>query len=114
MASKRVKSQTSRTSRPMRPATTPEERENQMIALAVDLAEEQLRSGTASSQVITHYLKLGSSKERIEKEKLQKEVELLKSKKENLDSQKRVEELYENALEAMRNYGGHGGYDEEL
>ena len=98
----------------MRPATTPEERENQMIALAVDLAEEQLRSGTASSQVITHYLKLGSSKERIEKEKLQKEVELLKSKKENLDSQKRVEELYENALEAMRNYGGHGGYDEEL
>lgn len=96
----------------MRPALTPEARENQMISLAVDLAEQQLREGTASSQVITHYLKLGSTKERIEKEILEKQKELISAKTEALQSAKRIEELYTNALNAMRNYGGHGDSDE--
>ena len=89
-----------------RPAIDPEARENQMISLAMDLAEQQLIDGTASSQVITHYLKLGATKERIEKEKLELELELIKAKTENLQSAKKVEELYKEALEAMRTYGG--------
>ena len=92
----------------IRPALTPDARENQMISLAIDLAEKQLLEGTASSQIITHYLKLGSSKEQLEKEKLEKENELLRAKTEALQSAQRVEELYENALKAMRNYSGAG------
>jgi hypothetical protein len=88
------------------PATTPEARENQLIALAVDLAERQLSKGTASSQVITHYLKLGSTKERLEKELLKEQMELMKAKTEAIQSAKRVEELYVNALNAMRSYSG--------
>lgn len=88
------------------PGTTPEARENQLIALAVDLAEKQLSEGTASSQVISHYLKLGSTKERIEKEILQSQRELIKAKTEAIQSAKRVEELYSNALNAMRSYSG--------
>lgn len=89
-----------------RPASTPEARENQMIALAMDVAEEKLRNGTASSQLITHYLKLGSTKEKIEKEILEKQKELIVAKTENLQSVKQMEELYRNALEAMRDYRG--------
>ena len=74
----------------IRPALTPEARENQMISLAVDLAEKQLMEGTASSQVITHYLKLGSTKERIEKEILEKQKELISPKTESLQSAKRI------------------------
>ena len=85
----------------MRPALTPEARENQLISLASDLAEKQLREGTASSQVITHYLKLGSTKERIEKEILEKQKELIEAKTQNLQSAKRIEELYSNALNAI-------------
>ena len=81
----------------MRPALTPEARENQMISLAVDLAEKQLMEGTASSQVITHYLKLGSTKERIEKEILEKQKELIDAKTQSLKSAQRLEELYKNA-----------------
>lgn len=94
------------------PATTPEARENQLIALAVDLAEQQLSEGTASSQVISHYLKLASSKERLEKERLTHEVELLKAKTEAIHSAKRVEELYKEALNAMKAYSGQGGSDD--
>lgn len=100
------------TSRKRRPALSPEARENQLISLAVDLAEKQLQEGTASSQVITHYLKLGSTKERLEKEKLEEENKLLRAKTENLQSQKRVEELYSEAIKAMRNYNGQGEPDE--
>ena len=101
--------------RKRRPATTPEGRENQLIALAVDLAEKQLREGTASAQVITHYLKLGSTRERIEQEILEEQKELLKAKTEALKSQKRMDELYENAINAMRIYSGNGGaLDEDL
>jgi hypothetical protein len=99
-------------SRKMRPALTPEARENQLISLAVDLAEQQLREGTASSQVITHYLKLGSTKERIEKEILEKQKELISAKTENLKSAKRIEELYADAINAMRKYSGQGETDE--
>jgi hypothetical protein len=90
----------------IRPATTPEARENQLIALAVDLAEKQLLEGTASSQVITHYLKLGSTKERIEREILEKQKALIEAKTESLQSTKRIEELYTNAINAMKNYSG--------
>ena len=95
------------------PATTPEARENQMISLAVDLAEKQLSEGTASSQVISHYLKLGSTKERIEKEILYHQKELIKAKTDAIQSAKKVEELYKNALDAMRSYSGKGGYPDE-
>ena len=100
------------TSRKRRPALSPEARYNKLISLTVDLAEKQLQEGTASSQVITHYLKLGSTKERLEKEKLEEENKLLRAKTENLQSQKRVEELYSEAIKAMRNYNGQGEPDE--
>lgn len=93
----------------IRPALTPEARENQLIFLATELAEQQLRDGTASSQVITHYLKLGSSKEKIEKEILEKQKDLITAKTEALQSAKHIEELYANAIEAMKSYSGHGG-----
>ena len=96
-----------------RPALTPEAQENQLISLAVRLAEKQLREGTASSQVITHYLKLGSTKEKIEREILEKQKELIEAKTQNLQSAKRVEELYANALDAMRHYSGARGDDED-
>lgn len=98
--------------RKIRPALTPEAREQQMISLAVELAEKQLLEGTASSQVITHYLKLGSTKERLEKERLEKENKLIEAKTQNLQSAKRVEELYEEAMNAMKRYSGQGGSDE--
>ena len=96
----------------MRPALTPEARENQLISLAVDLAEEQLRDKTASSQVITHFLKLGSSKAELEREKLAMENELIRAKTESIQSQKKMEEVYLNALNAMKRYSGHGDDDE--
>jgi hypothetical protein len=88
------------------PATTPEMREMQLADAAYDLAEEQIRTGTASSQVVTHFLKVGSSRERLEQERMRHEVELMEVKKEQLQGQKRVEELYVGALEAMRGYQG--------
>lgn len=94
------------TSRKTRPALSPEARENQMISLAVDLAEKQLMEGTASSQVITHYLKLGSTKERIEKEILEKQKDLIEAKTQNLQSAQRIEEMYAKAMEAFRSYSG--------
>ena len=103
----KVKSEGS--SRKMRPALTPEARENQLISLANDLAEKQLREGTASSQVITHYLKMGSEKERLERERLEEENKLLRAKTEALQSQKNMEERYIEAINAMKRYSGHGG-----
>lgn len=97
-------SKSSRTKRP--PATTPEGRENQLIAKAVDLAERQLEEGTASAQVISHYLKLGSSREKLEQERLANENDLLVAKKEAMASAARVEELYGAAIAAMRKYSG--------
>lgn len=96
-----------------RPATTPEARENQLISLAVDLAESQLKDGTASSQVISHYLKLGSSREKLEQERLKGEVKVLVAKAEAMASGKRVEELYTAALGAMKSYSGRTDSDDE-
>ena len=96
--------ETPRSRRP--PATTPEERENQLISAAVDLAEEQIRSGTASAQVITHFLRLGSSREKLEQLRLEGEVSLLQTKKEIMESAKRIEDMYGEALEAMSRYSG--------
>lgn len=92
---------------------TPEARENQLIAMAYDAAEEQLRNGTASSQVITHFLKLGSTSGRLERDILSEQKKLVKAKTDNLESAKRTEELYKNALEAMRQYGGYHKNDKE-
>lgn len=91
-----------------RPALTPEARDNQMISLAVDLAERQLRDGTASSQVITHYIKMASAKERMELKILAGQEKLIEAKTQALQSAPKMEALYKNALSAMREYGGQG------
>ena len=96
----------------MRPALTPEARENQLIALAIDLVEQRLRDGSASSQETTHFLKLASSKSRIEKEILEKQKDLISAKTEALQSAKRIEELYTDAISAMKRYSGQGGSDD--
>ena len=95
-----------------RSGTTPDSRESQMIDLADQLAERQLRDGTASSQVITHFLKLGSSRERLEQEKIALEQELLRAKAEHIVGQQRSEEMFANAIKAMRSYQG-GGVEPE-
>ena len=92
--------------RQLPPAGTPEARENQLISLAVDLAEKKLLDGTASSQILIHYLKLGSTRMELEKEKIRKENILLEAKAGAIESSKRTEELFQKALEAMREYGG--------
>lgn len=92
--------------RKRRPATTPEARENQLISLAYDLVEQRLIDGTATSQETTHFLKLGSTKERIERDILERQKELITAKTEALKSAKRVEELYDAAIKAMRSYAG--------
>lgn len=91
-----------------RKALDPEARENQLISLAVDLAEQQLRDGTASSQVITHFLKLGTTKAELEKEKLKKENKLMDAKTKQIESSEEIKVLYENAIKAMRSYSGQG------
>lgn len=105
-------SNSSSAERPMRPALTPEARENQLISLATDLVEKRLREGTASSQETTHFLKLASTKARLEKQILEKQAELITAKTESLQSQRRVEELYAEAMKAFRNYNGQGEPDE--
>ena len=103
----------SQTKRRRAPARTPEARENQLISLAMDLAEKQLAEGTASSSVITHYLKLASTREQLEKEKLEKENRLLSAKTEAIESMKNAEELYANAIRAMGLYSGRMMQDEQ-
>src|SRR3982751_7007602 len=94
------------------PARTSEARELELSSAAYDLAEEQILSGTASSQVLTHFLKAGSMRERLEQQRMEHEIELMEVKKEQLEGQKRIEELYVSALEAMRSYSGMGTPDE--
>ena len=91
------------------PALTPEQRENELIGLAVDLAERQLREGTASSQVISFYLKLGSTREQLERDRLISENAMLRAKTEALESQRRTEELYANAIKAFQSYADISG-----
>jgi hypothetical protein len=95
-----------------RPALTPEARENQMIALAVDLVEQRLIDGTASSQETTHFLKLASTKARLEKEKLQREVDLMIAKTEAIKAEEKKEEFYSKVLDALKNYNGLGDDDD--
>lgn len=88
--------------RPM--ARSPERREQQLIDAAITLAEKQLRDGTATAQVITHFLKLGTEQSKLELEKIKRENELLAAKAESISSNARLEEIYEEALKAMREY----------
>lgn len=102
----------SNTTRKIRPPLTPEAEENQLISLATDLVKQRLIDGTASSQETTHFLKLGSSKARIEKEILERQRDLISAKTEALQAAKRIEDLYTEAISAMRKYSGHGDVDE--
>lgn len=88
------------------PATTPEARENQCISMAMNLAEQQLADGTASSQVITHFLKMGSTRENYEQERMRKEMQLMDSKIETMRSQQSSEKLFQEAMDAMKQYSG--------
>lgn len=109
----KVKSSQSSQHTKTRPALTPEGRENQLIAKAINLAERQLDDGTASSQVITHFLKLGTENAKLEREKLRHENELLKAKTDMIESTKRSEELFEKALRAMSDYRGGDSFEGE-
>lgn len=95
----------------MRPALSPENDESQMISLAMTLVKKRLIEGTASSQETTHFLKLASAKARLEKEILEKQRDLITAKTEQIQSQKRMEELYSEAIAAMRRYNGQGDSD---
>lgn len=103
----------STSSKKIRPAITPEAREQQLIALAVDLVEQRLLDGTASSQETTHYLKLASTKAKLENEKIKLELELTKAKTDSIKSQQRSEEMFEEALRAFRGYSGQASPIEE-
>lgn len=108
----RVKTSNSDIRPKLRPAINPEARESQMAALAMDLVEQRLRDGTASSQETTHFLKLVSSKAKLEQERLKLENELVAAKTKALANAEEIKVLYEEALKAMRRYGGHGDEDE--
>lgn len=97
---------------PLRPALNPDNRESQMAALAMDLVEQRLRDGTASSQETTHFLKLVSSRAKLEQERLKLENKLVEAKTKALANAEEIKVLYEEALKAMRRYGGHGDDDE--
>lgn len=99
--------------RKLRPALNPEARENQMISLAMDLVEQRLIDGTASSQETTHFLKLATTKAKLENTILEKQKELITAKTEALQSQKRMDEMYAEAIKAMRQYGGHGDSEDD-
>ena len=97
---------------PRRPAISPDAREKQLTALAVDLAEQQLRDGTASSQVITHFLKLATRKEEVEVEILKLQKDLVAAKTESIRAQQRSDQMFKDAIEAMKGYQGRGDSDE--
>ena len=98
----------------VRPTFTTEERQNRLTAMAMDLAEQRLLDGTASNQMICHFLKLGSEKERLDKVNLQEEINLKIAKREALEGAKHIEELYTNALKAMQSYSGQVSDDEDV
>lgn len=99
--------------RKMRPALSPEARENQMISLAMDLVEQRLIDGTASSQETTHFLKLATAKASLEKEKLMRENELLEAKTKAIASEDSKAKMYKEAIEAMKRYSGHRSVGDE-
>ena len=109
----RVKAVSSGTKPPLRPALSPEARENQMITLAMDLVEQRLRDGTASSQETTHFLKAASQKAQLEMERLRLENELTAAKTKAIANAEEIKVLYEDAIRAMRRYSGHGDEEDE-
>lgn len=110
----KVKTPTQNSSKPkMRPALSPESRENQLISLAYDLVEERLLDGTATSQETTYFLKLASSKTRLENEKLMEENKLLRAKTEAIQAEKKNEEFYAKVLAALKKYNGQSSEDDE-
>lgn len=88
----------------MRPATTPEAREQQLVSLAVNLAEKQLRDGSAAPSVINHFLKIASTRETIEREMLEKQSKLIEAKAQSIAKDREAEDLAKAAIEAMKNY----------
>lgn len=92
----------------LRPGLSPETDENQCISLAIDIAKKKLLDGTASNSMILHFLKLGTTREQLERERLEVQMELDKAKKEALESQAKVEQLYAEAMKAMQRYSGYG------
>ena len=101
---KGTKSTSSEPVRPIRPALNPESRQNQMISMAENLAEKWLQDGTAPAQVVTHYLKLGTMRERLELERLKGEIKLQEAKTKALGDVEEIKVMYANALKAMRTY----------
>jgi len=112
VATRRVSTQDQVASR-RPPATTPEARENQVIAKAFDLAEKRIQEGTASAQEIVHFLKLGSTREQLEQRRLETDIRLAEAKVESMGDAKKNEALYQEALNAMRAYSGHGPIDSD-
>ena len=111
MAKGKISSSPERT-KTRRPALSPEARENQLISYAIDLVEQRLLDGTASSQETTHFLKLASTKARLEKTILEKQADLISAKTEQIHAQQRNEELMREAIDAIRNYQGLGDPDD--
>lgn len=103
----KVTTNTSKTLPSLRPGLTPEADENQMIALAMSLVEKRLRDGSASSQETTHFLKLATTKARLENQLLEAQTAMAIAKKEALESQKRSEEMFREAIAAFKSYSGH-------
>ena len=113
MARVKSSSPSNSNTKPIRPSLTPEAEENQMISLAVNLVKQRLIDGTASAQETVHYLKLASRKTKLELERAELENKLIKAKTQVINDQADMKTLYKDAIEAMRRYGGHGGYEEE-
>lgn len=97
-----------------RKALTPEARENQLVSLAFDRAEEKLRDGTASQAMIIHFLKMGSTEERVKQRLNEEQLKLAKAKTEMIESSKKQEELFKDVISAMKRYSGHGNDDENI
>lgn len=110
-----AKQQSDKTANRTRPALSPDAQNNKLIALAVNQIEEQLRNGTASSQILSIYAKMAVSqeKERLEKELLEAKVALAKAKTDAIAAEARQEELYAQAIRSMRIYQGNSDEDEE-
>lgn len=109
----RVRTASDTERRPLRPAINPDARENQLITLALDLVEQRLRDGTASSQETTHFLKAASQKYQFELERIKLENELTAAKTKSIANSEEVKVLYENAIKAMKRYSGHEDEEDE-
>ena len=95
------------------PALTPDDAEDELVSMAVELARQRLADGTASNQLVADIIKMGTAKERLQKEKLRRENEMLRAKTEAIQSQKHAEELASEAIEAFKLYAGISDYEDE-